>query len=134
MLKPIIISYKLTTCQLLYLTTTYKPREILLTIISSQNQSFFLEEDCNHAPPHPVVIQPSQINFFGRLHSLCMDQCQWWDLLVERGAGQEKRFYKCRWSYTGLWSHRFQRWGQWRNQWSKKGLSQRCNIFINRRK
>ena len=32
MLKPIIISYKLTTCQLLYLTNTYKPREILLTI------------------------------------------------------------------------------------------------------
>ena len=33
MLKPIIISYKLTTCQLLYLTNTYKPREILLTIV-----------------------------------------------------------------------------------------------------
>ena len=32
MLKPIIISYKLTTCQLLYLTNTHKPREILLTI------------------------------------------------------------------------------------------------------
>ena len=32
MLKPIINSYKLTTCQLLYLTNTYKPREILLTI------------------------------------------------------------------------------------------------------
>ena len=32
MLKPIIISFKLTTCQLLYLTSTYKPREILLTI------------------------------------------------------------------------------------------------------
>ena len=32
MLKPIIISYKLTMCQLLYLTNTYKPREILLTI------------------------------------------------------------------------------------------------------
>ena len=27
-----IISYKLTTCQLLYLTNIYKPREILLTI------------------------------------------------------------------------------------------------------
>ena len=35
MLKPIIISYKLTTCQLLYLTNTYKPREILLTINAS---------------------------------------------------------------------------------------------------
>ena len=34
MLKPIIMSYKLTTCQLLYLTNTYKPREILLTILS----------------------------------------------------------------------------------------------------
>ena len=33
MLKPIIISYKLTTCQLLYLTNTYKPREILFTIL-----------------------------------------------------------------------------------------------------
>ena len=32
MLKPIIISYKLTTCQFLYLTNTYKPREILLKI------------------------------------------------------------------------------------------------------
>ena len=32
MLKPIIISYKLTTCQLIYFTNTYKPREILLTI------------------------------------------------------------------------------------------------------
>ena len=34
MLDPIITSYKLTTCQLLYLTNTYKPREILLTIVS----------------------------------------------------------------------------------------------------
>ena len=33
MLKPIIISYKLTTCHLLYLTNSYKPKEILLTII-----------------------------------------------------------------------------------------------------
>ena len=33
MLKPIIISFKIATCQLLYLTNTYKPREILLTII-----------------------------------------------------------------------------------------------------
>ena len=32
MLKPIIVSYKLTTCQLLFLTNTNKPREILLTI------------------------------------------------------------------------------------------------------
>ena len=32
MLGPIITSYKLTTCQLLYLTNTYKHREILLTI------------------------------------------------------------------------------------------------------
>ena len=34
MLKPIIISFKLITCQLLYLTNTYKPREILLTIVA----------------------------------------------------------------------------------------------------
>ena len=32
MLKPIVISYKLTMCQLLDLTNTYKPREILITI------------------------------------------------------------------------------------------------------
>ena len=32
MLKPIIISYKLTACQLVYLTNTYKPREVLITI------------------------------------------------------------------------------------------------------
>ena len=32
MLKPIIVN-KLTMCQLLYLTNTYKPREILLIIV-----------------------------------------------------------------------------------------------------
>ena len=32
MLDPIINSYELTTCQLLYLTNTYKPKGILLTI------------------------------------------------------------------------------------------------------
>ena len=47
MLKPIIISYKLTTCHLLYLTNSYKPKEILLTIIwrsdpaSSSLKDFF---------------------------------------------------------------------------------------------
>ena len=30
MLRPVIISYKLTTCQLLYLTNTYKHREYYL--------------------------------------------------------------------------------------------------------
>ena len=33
MSNPIIISYKLTTCQLLYLTNTYKSREMPLTIM-----------------------------------------------------------------------------------------------------
>ena len=31
--QQIIISHKLTTCQLLYFTNTYKPREILVTIL-----------------------------------------------------------------------------------------------------
>ena len=42
MLKPIIISFKLITCQLLYLTNTYKPREILLTILFYRNVSLYL--------------------------------------------------------------------------------------------
>ena len=41
MLKPIIISFKLITCQLLYLTNTYKPREILLTILFYRNVSLY---------------------------------------------------------------------------------------------
>ena len=41
MLDLIIISYKLTMCQLLYLTISYKPREILLTIKQlSKNKCF----------------------------------------------------------------------------------------------
>ena len=55
MMKPIIISYKLTTCQLIYLTNTYKPREILL-----QYQFKFLTNYC---------LKESLCNSFSAIHS-----------------------------------------------------------------